>query len=104
MSKSSKRKGVAGELEVCKLLKDNGYKAQRGQFHPAPDIIHDMDGIHIEVKRSENLRPWNAIAQANQFVEGTDMIPTVWFRRSREKWHVIISAEEFINLCKDAGR
>lgn len=59
------RKGTDGERGVARVLTGYGYDLQRGgplSFGEVPDLV-DLPGAHIEVKRAEQLRPydWTAL-------------------------------------------
>ena len=99
----SKRKGKNGELEVVQLLKEFNFDARRGQQFKgtpdSPDVVHDMKGIHIEVKRTEALRLWEAIDQANE--DCGDDIPVVFHRPNGKPWIAILAAEDFLELMKE---
>jgi hypothetical protein len=102
MAGKSRRKGKVGELEIAQLLRDHGLEGRRGQQYNGADGSADvvgLDGIHIESKRTEALRLWEAIDQAKREARpGT--VPTVWHRSSRRPWVVILSATDFLQLVK----
>lgn len=103
MGAKSKSKGKLGELEVRDLLRKHGFTARRGQQFAgggdSPDVIHDMDGFHVEVKRTERFLLWDALAQAN-----TDKKPAeqalVFHRASKRPWVVVMDADEFLTLMR----
>jgi Holliday junction resolvase len=107
MGKMSKEKGKLGEREVAALLRQYGFEAKRGQQHcgdpEAPDVKSNMDGFHIEVKRVEAFRLWEALDQANDDV-GEGDVPVVFHRKSRKPWVVIMEAEDFLELMQDFYR
>lgn len=96
---NSKKKGNRGELEVAHFLHAHGWEARRGQQFSgspdSPDVISSLP-VHIEVKRTENLSIYKAMAQAKN--DCGAKIPTVWHRRNREDWLVILTAEDFLSL------
>jgi len=105
MAKNSRNKGVRGELEVAKLIAANGFEARRGQQHAgggdSPDVVHSMPGIHVEVKRTEALQLYAAMEQAIEDAKpGND--PVVFHRRNDKPWVVIMLADGFFNLLRDA--
>lgn len=105
MGKMSREKGKVGEREVTNLLKENGFEARRGvQYHGGPDSpdVIGMPGIHIEVKRVERLQVYQALAQARGD-SSDDEIPVVFHRKNREKWIVIMDADDFISMYKKAN-
>lgn len=102
MPMNSRQKGARGEREIANILKEYGYDARRGQqFSGAngdPDVV-GLPGIHIEVKRVQNLNIEKAMQQAeNDRIENT--IPTVWHRKNGEKWKVTMRLEDFMALYK----
>lgn len=100
---NSRDKGQRGERELAEYLRQAGYEARRGaQFSGAngdPDVVCSVPGIHIEVKRTEKLRLWEAILQAVRDAKGGRM-PTVWHRANRQPWLVTLRASDFIELLK----
>ena len=102
MGKASRDKGKRGEREVAELLRDHGIPARRGvQYaggNDSPDVI-GLDGVHIEVKRSETLSLYSAMEQALTDAKAGD-IATVWHRRSGRRWVVVLHAEDFIALMR----
>lgn len=103
MSIHSKNKGKAGELEVAALLKEFGFEARRGQQFAgggdSPDVVHNIPKIHIEVKRVEQFAMWDALAQATRDAADGRM-PTVWHRKNKKDWVVVVDAREFLDLMK----
>lgn len=108
IGRSSKRKGKIGELEVVNLLKVAGYNAHRsmqycGATGDAPDVVVEGLPLHIEVKRVEKLNLKQAYEQAihDSKANGNNDIPAVFHRQSRELWMVTLSAEDFLEFCKN---
>lgn len=101
MGMMSKNKGKVGEREVADMLKSNGFMARRGQQFQggtdSPDVVHDIPGVHIEVKRTEALKLWDAMAQATADKRPGEMA-TVWHRKNNKPWVVIMNAEDFLAL------
>jgi hypothetical protein len=101
MAINSRTKGKTGELEVRDLIKAYGFKARRGQQYSgggtSPDVVHSIPGVHVEVKRVETFNLYKALAQAKADAAEGDM-PTVWHRRSREEWVVVLPAKDFLRL------
>lgn len=87
--KRSQRKGADGERELCCILREAGYNVQRGgslTYGTIPDVI-GLPGVHIEVKRQEQLNLSAALHQAQDDSERfNDGIPAVFHRRNRESW------------------
>ena len=102
MGKMSKRKGASGELEAAaKLNEILGTRFHRGrQYHggpESPDLAGDVPGLHVEVKRTERLRLWEAVRQAQEDA-GVDQVPVVMHRANRKPWVVIVEADLLIRL------
>ena len=101
MSKTSQRKGRAGELELARLLQDHGYPVEPGQavsFGVTPDLV-GLPGIHIECKRVERLNVSEAMAQAIRDAERfQDGAPTLFHRRNRQPWLVTMRLEDWLEL------
>ncbi len=102
---NSKNKGKVGELEVVHLLKKHGFEsARRGQqFKGTPDSpdveCEELSDYNIEVKRTEGFNLYKAMKQSES--DAGDKIPTVWHRRNKEEWVVILKATDFLNLIKE---
>ncbi len=102
MGKMSKRKGAAGELEAARKLNDVlGTAFHRGRQYcggpESPDITGDVPGLHVEVKRTEKLRLWEAVGQARQDA-GVDQVPVVMHRANHKPWVLIVEVDELIRL------
>src|SRR5665213_4437968 len=99
MTINSRSKGVAGELELAKYLREHGIDARRGRQYSggddSPDVICDIPSIHFEVKRVESgsLYKWLEQAQADA---GTK-IPVVAHRRNHKEWVAILPLTDFLN-------
>ena len=96
MGKRSRDKGKRGELEAAEALRAIGIDAARGcQFaggEDSPDIRTAVPDVHFEVKRTEALRLYDAIAQATKDAAGK--VPVVLHRRSRSEWLVVVPLKE----------
>jgi Holliday junction resolvase len=101
MSRSSQRKGAAGERELADKLREYGYDTERGgslTFGDVPDLI-GLPGIHIECKRVEKLNVTEAMQQAirdsERFHDGT---PALFHRKNRQPWLVTLRLEDFMKI------
>ena len=98
---NSKMKGKRGELEVAEFLRHFGYTARRGQqfsgSSDSPDVVHSIEGLHIEVKFTESFNAYKAMEQAEDDC-GKEDIPVVFYRKKRKRWMVLINAEDFMKL------
>ena len=111
MAINSKAKGKKGELELAAKLREYGYdvrrsvqyngKAEDGQ----PDLV-GLPHIHVECKRTETLRLYDAIDQAKRDSEITGDHPVVFHRRNNCEWVAIMPLEDFMALYREyeAGR
>lgn len=104
MAINSKKKGARGELEFSKLLQRHGIEARRGQQFSgspdSPDVVHSLDGVHVEVKRTESLSVYTAMEQAIRDC-GSKGIPVVAHRRNGKPWLVICLADDLIPILKE---
>ena len=100
---NSRRKGAAGEREFANLLRSHGIHARRGQQFSggpeSPDVVADLPGFHFEVKRTERLNLYDAMAQAIGDMKKGD-IPVVAHRKNNEEWVVVLPAEDFMEMAK----
>lgn len=98
---NSCRKGKAGERELAAWLREHGVAARRGVQHAggpeSPDVVADLPGIHLEVKRTECLRILPALAQAAADAEPGD-VPVVLWRCNRGRWVAVLDGEAWLNL------
>jgi hypothetical protein len=98
MGMLSRRKGKSGELEVAHWITKNwNVPARRGQqfkgTKDSPDVIVDIEGIHLEVKRVERLNVSEAMAKAK--LDAGDKVPMMFHRRNREKLMITLYADDF---------
>lgn len=102
MAINSKRKGAEGEREIAHILQEKGFDARRGQQfcgkNGDADVV-GLDGIHMEIKRVENLNIYNAMAQSKSDARDGE-IPTVIHRRNRDEWKVTMLLDDFIEMYK----
>ena len=103
MGKASKEKGKKGERELAAVLREHGYSARRGQqFCGASgdaDVI-GLGGIHIEVKRTETLRLYDALTQAKADARPGEK-PAVFHRKNNHKWVVVQELDDWMELYKE---
>jgi hypothetical protein len=57
-----------------------------------------MPGIHIECKRTEALRLYDAIDQAKRDSEGTGDLPAVFHRKNNCEWVVLMPLDAWMKL------
>ena len=103
--RSSARKGAGGELEVMSILRERGFQVKRGgtQSYGARPDLYGLDGVHLEIKRTETAKIWEWMQQskmdAARFGDGW---PTVIFRRSRSNWLICMELEDWLALYERA--
>ena len=100
---NSKRKGNAGERELARVLRETlGIEARRGQQFSgspdSPDLVTSLNDIHIECKRVERFNLYEALNQSRR--DAGEKIPTVWHRKSREEWVVIVEVKNLKRFCE----
>lgn len=111
---NSKRKGKAGELEFCEILRAAGFAAERGVQYKgtpdSPDVICPLLPIHWEVKFGGRILLREAYLQASKEC-GPGWIPVVAYRSSRrgtdpqdlrksQPWMVTLSASDFLSFIQ----
>lgn len=102
MALNSRRKGVRGELEFIKQhLRPFWPAACRNldQFGEDKRDCLNVAGCHFQIKRTERLDLWGAIAQAEGEAASTDL-PVVAFRRNGSRWYCVVEASEFVDLVR----
>ncbi len=104
--RKSRRKGKTGELELARLLTATGYSCHRtaqcrGNTGQAADV-EGLPHIHIEVKRTEALRLYDALAQAKHdaVMAGNGDLPAVFHRKNGQNWVVIMELLDWTELYK----
>lgn len=99
--KASQRKGAGGERELAAVLREYGYEIKRGgsmSFGGVPDLV-GLPGVHIEVKRCEQVRLSEWMQQAERDSQHfKDGLPAVFHRRSREVWRVTMNLADFMRI------
>lgn len=107
MGKMQRNKGRKGEIEFAHLCQDLGYKeayrtAQHcGKAGHAGDV-EGLAGIHVEVKRTESLRLYDALNQSKRdcAAAGKNEIPIIAHRKNKSEWVVIMTAADFFKMYK----
>lgn len=105
MGKFSREKGKRGERELAEeFSKTLGVKARRGmQFQgspDSPDVVADIPDIHIECKRTERFRLYEALKQAVDDA-GTEKIPVVMHRQNNQPWVVVLQLDDLPTFAKN---
>lgn len=102
MGLKSRNKGKRGEreaaAEVRRLFRTD---ARRGRQYSgsdeSPDIIAEIEDVHFEVKRAENLRLYDALDQA--ISDAGDKIPVVLHRQNRKPWVAVVRLDDLPRLA-----
>ena len=102
MGLRSRNKGKRGEreaaAEIRRLLRT---EARRGrQFcgsDESPDVVADIENVHLEVKRAETLRLYDALDQA--IADGGGRIPVVLHRANHRPWVAIVRLDDLPQLA-----
>ena len=99
----SRNKGKVGERELAhELTRVLGVSARRGvQFQgspDSPDVIADIPDIHIECKRTERFRLYEALEQAVE--DAGNNVPVVLHRQNRKPWVAIIRLDDLPTLVQ----
>lgn len=97
----SRNKGANAEREVRDIVRAAGFEATRdGQVYeddePNEDLVHNIPGVHIEVKRRETLAIPAWCRQAEEDARGR--VPWVVFRQSRQPWRAVVPFVFLLNL------
>lgn len=104
---NGKQKGKRGELdardhvtEVLGLAKGDIRRSQQycGRGEDSADIV-GLNGIHMEVKRTEKLVLYKALDQAITDAKNGN-IPIVLHRKNRREWVVIVRLTDLPELSK----
>jgi len=102
MGRKSRDKGASGERELAReLSRLLGVEARRGcQYHGgpgSPDVATDIPDVHIECKRTERLRLYEALEQAID--DAGAKAPIVAHRQNHKPWVVIVRLEDLPKLA-----
>lgn len=104
MGAMSRNKGAKGEREFVSLAKARGFDAKRSFFQIGGDRedVTGIEGYAVEVKRTERLELWGALAQAKEAADKANTTPLLAFRRNRSEWHVAMPLDSFFDLLEKA--
>lgn len=103
MSKFSRDKGKRGEREVALILREHGFEARRGQQYCGANGDADVvgvPGLHIEVKRTEKFRMYEALDQARNDAR-EDELPVVFTRKNNCDWVACLRLDDFMEMFKE---
>lgn len=104
MGRFSRNKGKVGERELAhELTRVFGVTARRGvQFQgspDSPDVVVDIPDLHIECKRTERFRLYEAIQQAVEDA-GETKIPVVLHRQNKKPWVAVVRLDDLPALVQ----
>jgi len=103
MGSKSKRKGAVGERDFALFCREHGYDVHRTAQHMGKGggeaDVRGLPGVHVEVKRTEALRLWDALEQAGRDAKPGE-IPIVAHRPNNRPWIVILSADDFMQIYR----
>jgi Holliday junction resolvase len=100
----SRNKGKVGERELAhELSRIFGVSARRGvQFQgspDSPDVVTEILDLHIECKRTERFRLYEALDQAVEDA-GATKIPIVFHRQNKKPWVAIVKLDDLPKLAE----
>ncbi len=99
----SRSKGARGERQAAReLSRVLGVPARRGQQFSGvegKDVVVGLDGLHVEVKRTEKLSLYPAVEQARRDAAAGE-VPVVLHRRNGKPWLVILELEQLPELAR----
>lgn len=106
-AKARKAKGATAEREVIAKLAELGIEGLQRNLEQSRaadhgDIDQPVGGCSVEIKRQEKLALESWLKQTKS-AAGSDLVPVVVFRRSREEWRVLIelTLPEFAAAVQD---
>jgi len=99
---NSRQKGKAGELEAAHFLTSLFHQpVRRGQQFrggsDSPDVV-GLDGLHIEVKRVQQLN-LNAAMEQSAREAAAGEVPLVLHRANQQRWKISLYAEDVLRLA-----
>ncbi len=104
MAKLSRDKGKRGELEVVALLKKHGFEARRGQQYEgasdSPDVMHNVTGLYIEVKRREAFNLHAAWLKAEE-ERRLGQRSAIFHKKNHQPWFVTMEAHAFLSIMRE---
>jgi len=111
---NSRRKGKEGELELARILRDNGFMCVRGQQKVGrgknaaigDDDVIGLPDVHIECKRVERLDLDAAMEQSSRDAAADCTRPVVMHRKNasrrkgdmRGEWKVTMFLDDWLDM------
>lgn len=103
MGAMERRKGTRGELEVAAVLTEAGFPARRdGRL--TGDLLHNLPGLHLEVKWQERIQILEWIRQAETDAAKQKRTPAVVWRKSRMPWQITLGLDAFLQIMKEGAK
>lgn len=106
MGKMSRTKGGVGEREVVKLAKAAGFpdaeRTSNGRHQRTRGDIAGVPGMSIEVKRTEQIRFREWVAQVEESAGGV-LIPVIAHRQNNMGWWAMLPLDELLALQRFRG-
>jgi Holliday junction resolvase len=106
VSARSHRKGRRGEQEIATAYRLAGFPAARvpnsGGLATKGDVT-GVPAVHVEVKRTERLRIYEALDQAEAEAPAGHT-PALHFRRSGSGWYVAVPLDDWIDRLREGGQ
>lgn len=100
MGELSRRKGLRGEREVAARFRDAGFDVKALEYGGDWLCVRNLGAgpsLHVEVKRAEQLRLKEWLAQAE--AEATaGAVPVVVFRQSAQPWRAVVTLDDLIRV------
>jgi hypothetical protein len=101
---NSRTKGKVGERQAAAELNRlfPGCEARRGVQYTgspgSPDVVTELPGVHLEIKRCEKLSIYKAVEQATSDAGKAD-IPVVLHRQNGKDWLCICRLDDLPQLA-----
>lgn len=103
MGRFEREKGKRSEREAAAMICEKwGVHARRGRQYSgspdSPDVVCDIDGVHVEVKMREReaVRQWAQEARE----DAGPLLPIVLHRKSRGGWLLTLYAEDAVRFAE----
>ena len=104
MTRASRDKGAAGELEVLELIHAHGWTRATRNFASGArgnsDIAHGPQGVILEVKRVERFALRAAWAQVAADADRATCLPVIAHRWNRGPWLAVPELGQLLALLQ----
>jgi hypothetical protein len=102
----SREKGAAGEREACEVLARIGLDCRRtvqycGRGGTADIVCDQAPDLHIEVKRTERLNPYQFLDQAIRDSGSSRRTPLVVCRSSYKPWLIVCRVTDLPRILEE---